>query len=80
MYVLPATCFGTPTWMVSVVSPNAQLLTLPSSLIAMIPPTVYYGKVGLELAKIVARGQKMSPPYVPVIGRCMYAHAHLVSQ
>jgi hypothetical protein len=30
----------------------------------MIPPTVYYGKVGLELAKLVARGQKMSPPYV----------------
>jgi len=32
----------------------------------MIPPTVYYGKVGLELAKLVARGQKMSPPYVMV--------------
>ncbi|THY28701.1 P-loop containing nucleoside triphosphate hydrolase protein [Aureobasidium pullulans] len=31
---------------------------------SMIPPTVYYGKVGLELAKIVARGQKMSPPNV----------------
>lgn len=30
----------------------------------MIPPTVYYGKVGLELAKLVAQGQKMSPPYV----------------
>lgn len=33
----------------------------------MIPPTVYYGKVGLELAKLVARGQKMSPPYVMTI-------------
>ncbi|KAG9526401.1 hypothetical protein KCU99_g1460, partial [Aureobasidium melanogenum] len=31
---------------------------------SMIPPTVYYGKVGLELAKLVARGQKMSPPNV----------------
>jgi hypothetical protein len=30
----------------------------------MIPPTMYYGKVGLELAKLVAQGQKMSPPYV----------------
>lgn len=33
----------------------------------MIPPTVYYGKVGLELAKLVAQGQKMSPPYVESI-------------
>lgn len=29
---------------------------------AMIPPTVYYSKVGLELAKLVFRGQNMSPP------------------
>ncbi|KAI4751767.1 P-loop containing nucleoside triphosphate hydrolase protein [Aureobasidium sp. EXF-3400] len=34
---------------------------------SMIPPTVYYGKVGLELAKLVARGQKMSPPCVMAI-------------
>ncbi|KAI9759295.1 MAG: hypothetical protein M4579_002424 [Chaenotheca gracillima] len=29
---------------------------------SMIPPTVYYSKVGFELSKIVFRGQKMSPP------------------
>jgi hypothetical protein len=30
----------------------------------MYPPTVYYSKVGLEVAKLVFQGQKMSPPYV----------------
>ncbi|KAH8649486.1 mitochondrial ATP synthase g subunit-domain-containing protein [Tricladium varicosporioides] len=29
-----------------------------------IPPTVYYARVGLELSKLVFRGQKMSPPPV----------------
>ncbi|KAL8802717.1 MAG: hypothetical protein Q9182_003615 [Xanthomendoza sp. 2 TL-2023] len=29
---------------------------------ALIPPTIYYTKVGFELSKIVFRGQKMSPP------------------
>ncbi|CCX06517.1 putative mitochondrial F1F0-ATP synthase g subunit [Pyronema domesticum] len=29
---------------------------------AAIPPTVYYSKVGIELAKLVFRGQKMTPP------------------
>ncbi len=29
---------------------------------ALIPPTVYYARVGLELSKIVFQGQKMSPP------------------
>ncbi|OOF95269.1 hypothetical protein ASPCADRAFT_207753 [Aspergillus carbonarius ITEM 5010] len=29
---------------------------------SMIPPTVYYSKVGLELAKLVFRGQNMTPP------------------
>ncbi|KAE9994489.1 hypothetical protein EG327_009167 [Venturia inaequalis] len=33
---------------------------------AMIPPTIYYSKVGLELAKIVAKEQKMSPPSADV--------------
>ncbi|GAD99201.1 mitochondrial F1F0-ATP synthase g subunit [Paecilomyces variotii No. 5] len=28
----------------------------------LIPPTVYYSKVGIELAKLVFRGQKMTPP------------------
>lgn len=31
---------------------------------SMIPPTIHYSRVGLELAKIVFRGQKMSPPPV----------------
>ncbi|OJK05011.1 hypothetical protein ASPACDRAFT_74539 [Aspergillus aculeatus ATCC 16872] len=31
---------------------------------SMIPPTVYYSKVGLELAKLVFRGQNMTPPNV----------------
>ncbi len=29
---------------------------------ALIPPTVYYARVGLELSKIVFQGQKMSLP------------------
>ncbi|KAK5016083.1 ATP synthase subunit G atp20 [Cryomyces antarcticus] len=29
---------------------------------SLIPPTVYYSRVGLELAKLVFQGQKMSPP------------------
>ncbi|EDN05568.1 ATP synthase subunit g [Histoplasma capsulatum] len=29
---------------------------------SLIPPTIYYSKVGLELSKIVFRGQKMYPP------------------
>lgn len=29
---------------------------------ALIPPTVYYARVGLELSKLVFQGQKMSPP------------------
>ncbi|KAJ5704194.1 mitochondrial ATP synthase g subunit-domain-containing protein [Penicillium malachiteum] len=29
---------------------------------SMIPPTLYYSKVGIELGKLVFRGQKMSPP------------------
>ena len=29
---------------------------------ALIPPTIYYSKVGLELSKMVFKGQKMSPP------------------
>jgi len=33
---------------------------------SLIPPTIYYSKVGLELAKLVARDQKMSPPSVEV--------------
>lgn len=27
-----------------------------------IPPTVYYARVGLELSKLVFKGQKMTPP------------------
>lgn len=29
---------------------------------ALIPPTVYYARVGLELSKLIFQGQKMSPP------------------
>jgi len=29
----------------------------------MIPPTIYYSKVGLELGKIIFEQRKMSPPY-----------------
>ncbi|KAL2822360.1 mitochondrial ATP synthase g subunit-domain-containing protein [Aspergillus cavernicola] len=29
---------------------------------SMIPPTLYYSKVGLELGKLVFRGQSMTPP------------------
>lgn len=29
---------------------------------SLIPPAVYYSRVGFELSKIVFRGQKMSPP------------------
>ncbi|KAI9883420.1 MAG: tRNA-dihydrouridine synthase 3 [Watsoniomyces obsoletus] len=29
---------------------------------SMIPPTLYYSRVGFELAKLVFRGQNMSPP------------------
>ena len=37
-------------------------LTICFSGLAMIPPTVYYSRVGLELGKLVFRGQNMSPP------------------
>lgn len=37
------------------------------SCIALIPPTVYYSKVGLELGKLVVHGQKMAPPYVLIV-------------
>ncbi|KAL2220609.1 putative mitochondrial F1F0-ATP synthase g subunit [Thermoascus aurantiacus ATCC 26904] len=29
---------------------------------SLIPPTVYYSKVGIELAKLVFKGQNMAPP------------------
>ncbi|KAL8848945.1 MAG: hypothetical protein Q9221_006039 [Calogaya cf. arnoldii] len=29
---------------------------------SLVPPTIYYTQVGIELSKIVFRGQKMSPP------------------
>ncbi|EHY57771.1 ATP synthase subunit G atp20 [Exophiala dermatitidis] len=31
---------------------------------SLIPPTVYYSRVGLELARIVFKGQQMAPPTV----------------
>lgn len=35
----------------------------------MIPPTIYYSKVGLELSKLVFRGQKMNPPNLAAFQR-----------
>lgn len=29
---------------------------------SMVPPTIYYSKVGFELSKLVFKGQKMNPP------------------
>ncbi|KAI9855887.1 MAG: hypothetical protein M1824_005797 [Vezdaea acicularis] len=29
---------------------------------SIIPPTIYYSRVGIELSKLVFHGQKMSPP------------------
>lgn len=34
----------------------------PDLLAALVPPTLYYGKVGIELGKLVAHNRKMSPP------------------
>ncbi|KAJ5872953.1 ATPase F0 complex subunit G mitochondrial [Penicillium soppii] len=34
---------------------------------AMIPPTLYYSKVGLELGKLVFRGQNMAPPNLATV-------------
>ncbi|QDS70829.1 hypothetical protein FKW77_005016 [Venturia effusa] len=42
---------------------TGRMISLVSS---MIPQTIYYSKVGLELAKIVAKEQKMSPPSADV--------------
>ena len=42
------------------ISIGAPLTLLFNS--AMIPPTLYYSKVGLELGKLVFRGQNMTPP------------------
>jgi len=33
-----------------------------STFLALVPPTIYYSRVGLELGKIVFEGRKMSPP------------------
>ena len=36
--------------------------------LAMIPPTIYYSRVGFELVKLVFQGQRMSPPYAMMKG------------
>jgi len=38
---------------------TGRLITFVQS---MIPPTIYYSKVGLELSKLVFQGRKMTPP------------------
>ncbi|KAJ5433904.1 ATPase F0 complex subunit G mitochondrial [Penicillium cf. griseofulvum] len=39
--------------------PAGKVISLVDS---MIPPTLYYSKVGIELARLVFRGQNMAPP------------------
>jgi hypothetical protein len=39
------------------------LLVQTDTALALIPPSIYYSRVGLELARIIFRGQQMSPPY-----------------
>lgn len=43
---------------------------------ALIPPTIYYSKVGVELAKMVAKDQKMALPYVLVSSGTLPNHAN----
>ncbi|KAG8630235.1 hypothetical protein KVT40_001854 [Elsinoe batatas] len=40
---------------------TGRLITFVQSLV---PPTIYYSKVGLELGKLIVQGRKMSPPDV----------------
>lgn len=46
-----------------------SLNRLTPVLLAMIPPTIYYSRVGLELSRLVFQGQKMAPPYVSNLSR-----------
>jgi hypothetical protein len=41
---------------------NAWKVAALTCAAAVIPPTIYYSRVGLELTKIMFKGQKMAPP------------------
>lgn len=43
---------------------------------SMIPPTIYYSKVGIELAKLVFQGQKMTPPSMATVQSHMQPLLH----
>jgi F-type H+-transporting ATPase subunit g len=43
-------------------SMGMRLLMICCGDIALVPPTIYYSRVGLELGKLVFEAQKMSPP------------------
>jgi len=38
---------------------------------SLIPPTIYYSRVGLELTKIIVKEQKMSPPSLEAFSKYM---------
>ena len=38
---------------------------------AMIPPAIYYSRVGLELAKLVAQSRQMALPYVSKLSKLL---------
>lgn len=46
--------------------------------IGQIPPTIYYARVGLELGKLVFQGQKMSPPYVPLVYAAIFPASNIL--
>ena len=52
---------------------------LTRSALAMIPPTIYYSRVGLELSKLVFQGRKMTPPYVSLFSRSHVSPFHCAS-
>lgn len=43
---------------------TARLVSFVES---MVPPTIYYSKVGWEVARLVFQGQRMTPPSVPTV-------------
>ncbi|KAI9868219.1 MAG: hypothetical protein M1813_006964 [Trichoglossum hirsutum] len=45
---------------------------------SMIPPTIYYARVGLELSKLVFQGQKMSPPPLSTFQQYFQSLIHVI--
>ncbi|EFE30902.1 ATP synthase subunit g [Trichophyton mentagrophytes] len=56
---------------------TAKLVAFVESLI---PPTIYYSRVGLELSKIVFRGQKMAPPDMATFQSYLYSALNSLRQ